>query len=146
MTEDFSALDEQAFRARVRRFVEDNYPPELRDAPKRLHWHECKEWYLRLAEKGWLAPGWPREFGGMGLSAAQQIILIEEYERYGVARTTDQGIVMVGPLLIRHGNDAQRARFLPAILSGEHIWCQGYSEPNCRIRPREPAHRSGARR
>src|SRR5437868_2301723 len=70
--EDFSALDEQAFRARVRRFVEENYPPELRDAPKRLHWHECKDWYMRLAEKGWLAPGWPREFGGMGLSAAQQ--------------------------------------------------------------------------
>jgi len=83
-----------------------------------------------LARKGWLAPGWPREHGGLGLSASKQIIVIEEYERHGCARSNDMGIVMIGPLLIRYGTPEQRARFLPRILAGEHIWCQGYSEPN----------------
>jgi alkylation response protein AidB-like acyl-CoA dehydrogenase len=65
----------------------------------------------------------------MGLDPAKQVILIEEYERYGVARLPDHAIVMLGPLLIRFGTDAQRHKFLPKILTGEHIWCQGYSEP-----------------
>ncbi|MCK8783609.1 acyl-CoA dehydrogenase family protein [Roseomonas sp. NAR14] len=128
--EDLNALDDEAFRRTVRAWVEANYPPELRNPPKRLHWAENSPWYFRLAEKGWLAPGWPKEFGGMGLSPAKQIILIEEYERHGVARTNDHGIVMVGPLLIQYGTKAQQERFLPPILRGEHIWCQGYSEPN----------------
>ena len=66
----------------------------------------------------------------MGLSSAKQLIMIEEFERHGCARTNDHGIVMVGPLLLAHGSEAQRERFLPKILSGEHVWCQGYSEPN----------------
>jgi hypothetical protein len=127
---ELDSLDDDSFRLVVRRFLEQHYPPELRNPPKRLHWHENRPWYMKLAEHGWLAPGWPREFGGMGLSPAKQIILIEEYERYGVARTNDMGMVMIGPLLIRYGTPAQQAFFLPAILRGEHIWCQGYSEPN----------------
>jgi alkylation response protein AidB-like acyl-CoA dehydrogenase len=128
--EDLNALDDEAFRHVVRRWVAENYPPEIRNPPKRLHWRENKVWYLKLAEKGWLAPGWPREFGGMGLSAGKQLIMIEEFERFGCARTNDHGVVMVGPLLIRYGSEAQKRSFLPKILSGEHIWCQGYSEPN----------------
>src|SRR6202020_25626 len=89
-----------------------------------------KPWYMALSAKGWLAPGWPRELGGMGLSAPKQLAMMEEFERHGVARVNDHGIVMLGPLLIRYGTDAQKAFFLPKILSGEHIWCQGYSEPN----------------
>jgi alkylation response protein AidB-like acyl-CoA dehydrogenase len=85
---------------------------------------------MALARQGWLAPGWPREHGGMGLSPAKQVIFIEELERHGAPRTNDMGITMIGPLLIRYGTEAQRARFLPPILAGEHIWCQGYSEPN----------------
>ena len=123
-------LDDEAFRLVVRRFLAENYPPALRNPPKRLHWRENKVWYLKLAEKNWLAPGWPREYGGMGLSAGKQLIMIEEFERFGCARTNDHGVVMVGPLLIRYGNEAQKRFFLPQILSGEHIWCQGYSEPN----------------
>ena len=123
-------LDDEAFRLVVRRFLAENYPPALRNPPKRLHWRENKVWYLKLAEKNWLAPGWPREYGGMGLSAAKQIIMTEEFERYGCARVNDHGIVMVGPLLIRYGSEEQKRNFLPRILSGEHIWCQGYSEPN----------------
>ena len=85
---------------------------------------------MKLAEKGWLCPGWPQEYGGLGLSPGKQIILTEEYERYGVARTNDHGIVMLGPLVIKYGTEEQKRFFLPKILSGEHIWCQGYSEPN----------------
>lgn len=123
-------LDDESFRQVVRRFLAQNYPDHLRNPPKRLHWAENKEWYFKLAEKGWLCPSWPREHGGLGLSPAKQIILTEEYERYGVARTNDHGIVMLGPLVIKYGNAEQKARFLPKILAGEHIWCQGYSEPN----------------
>jgi alkylation response protein AidB-like acyl-CoA dehydrogenase len=128
--EDLNALDDEAFRLHVRRWIEANYPPELRHPPKRLHWKDNKVWYFKLAEKGWLCPGWPKEYGGMGLSPAKQIIFTEELERWGCARTNDHGIVLLGPLIIRYGTEEQKRFFLPKILSGEHIWCQGYSEPN----------------
>ncbi|ONG48364.1 acyl-CoA dehydrogenase [Pseudoroseomonas deserti] len=126
---DHNALSDDDFRAEVRRFVESSYPAHLRNPPHRLHWQEGEEWFRILQQKGWVAPGWPVELGGMGLDASKQIILIEEYERHGVARLPDHGVIMLGPLLIRFGTDAQRAKFLPKILAGEHIWCQGYSEP-----------------
>ena len=129
MTEHLDALDDEAFRQTVRTWLVANYPEELRNPPKRLHWRDNKVWYFKLAEKGWLCPGWPKQYGGMGLSAGKQIIMVEEFERHGVARTNDHGIIMVGPLLIAHGTEAQKAEFLPKVLSGEHIWCQGYSEP-----------------
>ena len=126
---DLNALTDEAFRAEVRRFVEAEYPPGLRNPRHRLHKDQGAPWFERLRAKGWVAPGWPREHGGMGLDASKQVILIEEYERHGVARLPDHGIVLLGPLLIRYGSAAQKARFLPRILSGEDIWCQGYSEP-----------------
>jgi alkylation response protein AidB-like acyl-CoA dehydrogenase len=127
---DLNAMPDESFRLHLRAWIEANYPAHIRNPEKRLHWDENKVWYFKLAEKGWLCPGWPREFGGMGLSPAKQIIYTEEMERFGAARTNDHGIVMLGPLVIRYGNDEQKARFLPKILSGEHVWCQGYSEPN----------------
>src|SRR5690606_16596178 len=117
------------FRATVRAWFEREVPPALRHSPRRLRWAETREWYLKLADRGWLAPAWPREHGGMGLTPAKLMIFIEEQEAAGVPRTPDMGITMIGPLLIRHGSEAQRRRYLPAILRGEHIWCQGYSEP-----------------
>ncbi len=128
--EALASLDEPAFRSCIREFLVANYPPALRNPPKRLHFRDTKPWYLTLSRAGWLAPGWPREWGGMGLSAARQLVMIEEFERHGCARFNDMGITMIGPLLIRFGTDAQKRFFLPKILSGEHIWCQGYSEPN----------------
>ncbi|WP_204310506.1 acyl-CoA dehydrogenase family protein, partial [Stenotrophomonas maltophilia] len=77
--------------------------------------------------KGWLAPTWPREHGGMGLSPAKHIIYVEEWGRLGCPRIPDHGIGLVGPLLIRFGSPEQKATYLPRILSGEHVWCQGYS-------------------
>lgn len=127
---DWNAMPEAAFRKLLRRFFRAHYPDHLRHVPWRLHWDEIKAWYFTLARQGWIAPSWPREHGGMALSPARQIAFIEEAERYGVARAPDQGLVMLGPILIRYGTEAQRARFLPGILSGEAVWAQGYSEPD----------------
>ncbi len=130
MTEDLNALSDEAFRARARAFVEAECPPALRNPPKRLHLEQNRPWYDALAKHGWLAPGWPQKFGGLGLSPGKHLILIEEFERIGAPRLNDHGVTMVGPLLIAHGTPQQQEYFLPKVLSGEHIWCQGYSEPN----------------
>jgi hypothetical protein len=127
---DWNALDDESFRQQVRSFFQQHYPEALRYPKTRLRWAQIKDWYLTLSKKGWLAPAWPVEYGGMGLSPAKLMIFMEETERHGVARAPDMGINMVGPLLIQHGTEAQKAYYLPKILSGEHIWCQGYSEPN----------------
>ncbi|WP_377805868.1 acyl-CoA dehydrogenase family protein [Azospirillum sp. A29] len=127
---DFDALGDEEFRAAVQTFLADHHPRHLRNPAKRLHWDEARDWYLTLAGHGWLAPSWPRRYGGMGLSASKQLIYVDEFERFGAARLPDHGIILLGPLLIRHGSEEQKSHFLPKILSGEHIWCQGYSEPN----------------
>jgi len=129
-TEDLNALDDEAFRMTVRRWIQDNYPEEKRYPAKRLRLADNRFWYDMLAAQGWLAPAWPREYGGMGLSGSKQLIMNEELELHGCARLNDMGIIMIGPLLIRFGTEEQKRYFLPRILSGEHIWCQGYSEPN----------------
>jgi alkylation response protein AidB-like acyl-CoA dehydrogenase len=127
--DELDALDDAGFRAQIRAWVEANTPPELRFPRRRLHWHENRPWYLKLSAQGWLAPSWPREHGGMGLSATRQLIMIEEFERWGCPRVSDMGVLMLGPMLLKHGSEAQKRRFLPRILSGEDIWAQGYSEP-----------------
>ena len=127
---DWNALDNASFRAALREFFEKHFPSEWRYPQRRLRWSEIGPWYLKLSERGWVAPSWPTQYGGMGLSPEKLIIFIEEQERWGVARAPDMGITMVGPLLINHGNQTQRAYYLPKIIAGEHIWCQGYSEPN----------------
>lgn len=126
---DLNALDDDSFRGTIRAWIEANYPPELRNPPKRLHLRDNWPWYKALSDKGWLVPGWPREHGGLGLSARKQVIWAEELERHGCARLNDHGMTMLGPLLIRYGTEEQKNFYLPRILSGEHIWCQGYSEP-----------------
>ena len=128
--DDLNELEDEAFRLRIRSWIEANYPAEIRNPPKRLHWDDNKPWYFKLAEKGWLCPSWPRQYGGLGLSPAKQIIFTEELERWGCARCNDHGIIMLGPLVYKYGTEAQKEFFLPEIQSGEHIWCQGYSEPN----------------
>lgn len=127
---DYNRLDDDTFRRVVRDWIAAHYPQRIRNPSHRLGREETREWYLLLSRQGWLCPGWPAEYGGMGLSAGKQLIMMEEMEDYGCARLPDSGVTMLGPLLIRYGDEAQRARFLPRILSGEDIWCQGYSEPN----------------
>lgn len=128
--EQLDQLDDAGFRAHVRGWIQANTPPELRFPRRRLHWHENRPWYLALSRQGWLAPAWPREYGGMGLNATRQLIMIEEFERHGCPRVSDMGVLMLGPLLLKYGTEEQKRRFLPRILSGEDIWAQGYSEPN----------------
>jgi len=90
---------------------------------------ETQSWQQVLADKGWMAPGWPREYGGMGLNAYEQIMISEEFDRHGLSIVSNMGVTMLGPLLIRYGTQQQKDRYLPAILRGEVRWCQGYSEP-----------------
>jgi alkylation response protein AidB-like acyl-CoA dehydrogenase len=127
---DWERMPEAEFRQMARAFFEQHYPPHLRHLPYRVHWDEIKAWYFTLSRQGWIAPAWPKAFGGMALPPDKLIAFIEEQEQYGVARPPDQGLIMLGPLLIRFGTKAQQERYLPKILSGEHVWCQGYSEPN----------------
>ena len=117
------------FRLHVREWLAANFPPELRFPTRRLDFRQAMAWHRTLAAKGWVAPGWPREYGGMGLSAYQQVMFSEELDRAGVVVIPNFGITMLGPLLLRFGTAEQKAQYLPKILSGEHLWCQGYSEP-----------------
>ena len=128
----FSA-DDEAFRRDVRSFVDEAMPPELKEkAANAGHFSmpEIMQWHRILHKKGWAAPHWPAEVGGAGLDATQRFLLSEELEMAGAPPLSPFGLVMVGPLIIRFGTEAQKKRFLPKILSGEEVWCQGYSEPN----------------
>jgi len=127
---DYNGLTDEAFRQSVRGFIEAQYPQQLRYLQRRVRMSEIRPWWRTLYEKGWIAPNWPREFGGMGLDAGKMVIYLEELERYGVARAADQGITQVGPILMKYGTRAQKDAYLPGTLSGAIIWCQGYSEPN----------------
>jgi 3-oxochol-4-en-24-oyl-CoA dehydrogenase len=127
---EWNSLSEQEFRSAVRRFLKDNYPESLRNLPRDAHWHQVKDWHGLLARQGWAAPAWPKEHGGMGLAPAKLVSFFEEMSGYGVARFISNGIQMLGPLLMKFGTPEQQAKYLPAILTNEHRWAQGYSEPN----------------
>jgi len=127
---EWNTLTDDDFRQLVRRHLEANYPDAQRYPARRLFWSEIGHWYRHMSAIGWIAPNWPVEYGGMGLEAGKLLIFYEEHERWGVSRFLDQGILMVGPMLIRFGTPEQQAKWLPKIISCEHLWCQGYSEPN----------------
>jgi len=126
---DMNALPDAQFRAELRAFLREAYPDHLRHLDRRPAITEIRPWLEALAAKGWLAPHWPREHGGMGLSIGKYLIYYDELGRHGTGRLPDHAIHLLGPLLIRYGTPAQKARFLPAIVEGREIWCQGYSEP-----------------
>ncbi|MGH2583636.1 MAG: acyl-CoA dehydrogenase family protein, partial [Dehalococcoidia bacterium] len=87
------------------------------------------DWHQALSERGWVAPHWPREYGGAGLTSMEQFILNQEVARAGAPHVGGSGVSLLGPTLIVHGTDEQRHRYLPPILAGEVTWAQGYSEP-----------------
>ncbi|WP_038211000.1 acyl-CoA dehydrogenase family protein [Xenophilus azovorans] len=130
MATDWNALADTEFRALAARFFDEHCPRELRFTPRRLRWSVVQPWFLALSRQGWVAPSWPVEWGGMGLSPVKQVIYIEEYERSGAPVMQTQSLTNLGPILIARGSEAQRRKYLPKILSGEHVWVQGYSEPN----------------
>jgi len=120
---------EQAFRREVRDWYETELPEDLRDLTFRPEPAQALAWYRRLSQRGWIAPHWPKAFGGMGASPVEQVILMEEAARIGAPELPTQGLNQIGPILQRFGTPEQQARHLPAILNGDVIWCQGYSEP-----------------
>ena len=117
------------FRSEVRNWMAKNLPDELRGWSTRPPRDMIQPWHHKLFEKGWIAPNWPKEYGGMEASISEQLILQEELGHAGAPILSRQALGHIGPILMRHGTDAQKADHLPKMLSGEVMWCQGYSEP-----------------
>jgi alkylation response protein AidB-like acyl-CoA dehydrogenase len=117
------------FRKAAREWIDQNLPASLRGCVRYPSRDQLRPWLQRLYEQGWIAPHWPKQHGGMGATPAQRRILVEEMVRAGAPNIVSPGLSFVGPLLMEHGTDDQRAYHLPRILSGEIHWAQGYSEP-----------------
>jgi alkylation response protein AidB-like acyl-CoA dehydrogenase len=120
---------EAEFRTEVRTWLEANLPIGLRDRTTRPPPAELMPWYHMLSRKGWIAPHWPKQYGGMGATLNEQIIMTEEMARVGAPHLPVQGLNHIGPILMEFGNAAQKAKHLPPIVAGSVIWAQGYSEP-----------------
>ena len=124
--------EDLAFRNQVRAFLDSHLPHDLRDkvlGHLRLSKDDFVRWHRILAAQGWVAPGWPVEFGGPGWTPVQRHIFEEECARAGTPRVMPFGIDMVAPVIMAFGSQQQKDYFLPRILSCEDWWCQGYSEP-----------------
>lgn len=132
----------EAFREEAKSWLEENCPASIRTpmpadeypgGGRRAKYKnpETKVWLDRMAEKGWVVPTWPKEYGGAGLDSAENRVLQEELNRINARPAhLGMGISMIGPALLEYGNDEQKAEHLPKIARGEIWWCQGYSEPN----------------
>jgi alkylation response protein AidB-like acyl-CoA dehydrogenase len=123
--------EDAAFRDEVRAFIEKNYPAEMRvpNPETDLSKMQMLLWHRILYKKGWIAPLWPKEHGGPGWSITQRFIFEQETTRAGTLPPLAFSVTMVGPVIYTFGDEAQKKRFLPRILSGDDWWCQGYSEP-----------------
>ena len=126
--------DDEAFRAEVRRFLDEKLTPDLREAGKRTGGvlsdpPATTKWHKALYEKGWIAPAWPKEYGGPGWTEMQRYIFSSELSAAHAPILPNFGTRMCGPVLMKFGRPDQKAFYLPRILSGEDYWCQGYSEP-----------------
>jgi alkylation response protein AidB-like acyl-CoA dehydrogenase len=130
--------DQERFRADARAWLTDRLDGRFakvrgRGGPGDEHelFDERWEWEQELGRDGWIGLGWPAEFGGRGATLFEQVIFYEEYARAGgPGRVGIIGEGLLGPTIVHFGNDAQKSRFLPGILRGTDIWCQGYSEPD----------------
>jgi alkylation response protein AidB-like acyl-CoA dehydrogenase len=120
---------EAEFRTEVRTWLQVSLPLSLRGRASRPPPEELMPWYRTLSKKGWVAPHWPQEYGGMGATLNEQIIMSEELARIGAPQLAAQGLNHIGPVLIEFGNEEQKAQHLPPIIDGSVIWAQGYSEP-----------------
>ena len=124
--------DDLAFRDQVRAFLAAELPADLRHKVThhlRLQKDDYVRWHRILARQGWAAPGWPQEYGGPGWTPVQRHIFEEECARAGTPPVLPFGVNMVAPVIMAFGSEAQKAYFLPRILSCVDWWCQGYSEP-----------------
>jgi acyl-CoA dehydrogenase len=135
--------DLEQFKLETRAWLAENCPAEMR-IPMQSEEDACwggrnwtfqsdaqKLWLERMAAKGWTVPTWPKEYGGAGLSRAEEVVLLKEMARIDARLPLSSfGIWMLGPALLKFGSEAQKAEHLPKIARGEIRWCQGYSEPN----------------
>jgi alkylation response protein AidB-like acyl-CoA dehydrogenase len=135
MTMDLSlGPEDEAFRTEVRRFLDDNLSEDLREAGRKTggvfaEFSAGLRWHKVLAKRGWSAPSWPREYGGTGWTATQRYIFARECTAADAPRIFSMGIRMVGPVIMKFGTPEQKAKYLPGIVSGDIVFCQGYSEP-----------------
>jgi alkylation response protein AidB-like acyl-CoA dehydrogenase len=129
--------EEAAFRQEVREFIAREAPKQEGTGDRDIIssyaqvFVQSQQWFKKLSENGWIAPAWPKEYGGAGMTVMQQFIFNEEMAEARATRPLHLiiGVVMAGPTLIVHGSEEQKKYHLPRILSGEDIWCQGFSEP-----------------
>ena len=124
--------EEDAFRTEVQTFLKEKLPERLQSKVKqglRLSKADMEAWHTILHQRGWLANHWPEEWGGPGWSAVQKFMFEHECALASTPRIVPFGVSMLGPVLIKYGNEAQKRYWLPRILNGEDWWCQGYSEP-----------------
>jgi len=124
--------EEQAFRDEVRAFVRADLPQDISRKVlehKELGKEDYVRWQKILHQRGWMAPGWPVEYGGLAWTPVQRHIFDEECAEAGAPRVLPFGVNMVGPVIIAFGSPWQKQHYLPRILSSEDWWCQGYSEP-----------------
>ena len=124
----------EAFRDEVRRFLDESLTDELREAQRCcpgifLDYEHNIVWHRILHRKGWIAPSWPKQYGGTGWDLTERYIWSTETTLAGAPSLAPMGLGMCGPMLIGFGTPEQKAFYLPRILSGEDYWCQGYSEP-----------------
>jgi alkylation response protein AidB-like acyl-CoA dehydrogenase len=127
--------EEAAFRAEARAWLEEHAPAHVAPRTARASggddWvRRCKAWQRTLYDGGWAGITWPKEYGGRGGTSLEQRVFDQEQARFGAAAGVFAvGIGMVGPTLIAHGSEAQKARYLDPLLQGEEVWCQLFSEP-----------------
>lgn len=127
---------EQRFRDEFRAWLAENVPAEwaggAAGSEERAEYIKyLRDWQRRLYDGGWAGISWPKEFGGRGATLMEQAIFQEELARAGAPQLVGTiGLSLVGPTIIALGTDEQKTRYLPKILSGDEIWCQGFSEPN----------------
>jgi alkylation response protein AidB-like acyl-CoA dehydrogenase len=124
--------EERAFREEVQAFLNAKLPADLK-AKAFAHHHLVRDDYIRwhalLAERGWGAPSWPKEYGGTGWNPMQRLIFEIESFKAGAPRLLPFGLSMIGPVLMKYGNQKQKDYYLPRIIEMKDWWCQGYSEP-----------------
>src|SRR5271155_818892 len=127
----FSAED-RAFQAEVRDFIRRELPETIRHKVRHgieLTKDDYVTWQNKLNSRGWLAPGWPKKYGGAAFTVTQRHLFEEELALGYAPRNIPFGVAMVAPVIIEFGSEEQKQRYLPRILSSEDWWCQGYSEP-----------------
>jgi alkylation response protein AidB-like acyl-CoA dehydrogenase len=124
------APQEQAFRDELREWLESNHPGSEPEGDDTTAFEFRRDWQRKLADAGWAGLSWPEEFGGRGATLIEQAIFNEEMVRAKAPQVANVlGLVMGGPVVIAHGTEEQKRRYLKPILTADEIWCQGFSEP-----------------